>query len=115
MFIDWTKHLSTPEEKEAFSRTVSRAKHVLDRLKKLIENDLEAISKSELSIKAYDNPNWAYRQAHANGYKKALNNLLTLVDLNKQKEIKSDRLVDTTEFKPILTGPPEPGSYPELP
>lgn len=115
MYIDWTKHLSTPEDKENFSRAVYRARHVLDRLKILIQNDLDNTSKAELSIKAYDNANWAYRQAHTNGYKKALNNILTLVDLDKQKmDIKSDRLIDDPN-KPIITGPPEPGTYPELP
>jgi hypothetical protein len=115
LYIDWTKHLSTTEDKENFSRAVHRARHVLDRLQQLIQADLEATSKAELGIKAYDSPNWAYRQAHTNGYKKALTNILTLVDLDKQKvDIKSDRLVDA-EFKPIISGPPEPGSYPQLP
>jgi Cu2+-containing amine oxidase len=116
VYTAWTNHLKTDEDKKSFAISVSRSKHVLNRLKSLIEQDLEATGKAEISLKAYDNLNWAYRQAHTNGYKKALTNLLTLVDLDKQKVIeKSDRLVDDPRNKPIITGPPEPGSYPELP
>jgi|SRR5882672_838680 len=115
MYTAWTNHLKTDEDKKSFAISVNRSKHVLNRLKQLIEQDLEATGKAEISFKAYDNLNWAYRQAHTNGYKKALTNLLTLVDLDKQKVIeKSDRLVDDPN-KPIITGPPEPGSYSELP
>ena len=115
MYTAWTNHLSSEEDKKSFAISVNRAKHVLNRLKKLIESDLEATSKAEISLKAYDNINWAYRQAHTNGYKRALTNLLTLVDLDKQKVIeKSDRLVDDPN-KPIITGPSEPGSYTQLP
>jgi Cu2+-containing amine oxidase len=115
MFTQWTNHLSSEEDKKSFAISVNRAKHVLNRLKKLIEADLDATGKAEISLKAYDNINWAYRQAHTNGYKRALTNILTLVDLDKQKVIdKSDRLVDDPN-RPILTGPSEPGPYQELP
>ena len=114
MYTAWTNHLKTEQEKERFSTVVYRARHVLDRLKQLIQSDMENSAKAEISIKAYDNANWAYRQAHLNGYKKAMTNILTLVDLDKQKVIeKSDRLVDDPS-KPIISGPPGPGTYQEL-
>lgn len=115
MYSAWTNHLKTEEDKKSFAISVNRAKHVLNRLKTLLKADLEATSKVEISLKAYDNINWAYRQAHTNGYKKALTNILTLVDLDQQKVIeKSDRLVDDPN-RTILTGPSEPGPYQELP
>ena len=41
------------------------------------------LSEEEISPKVYDNPNWAYRQAHANGVKFALRKIKTLTDLDQ--------------------------------
>lgn len=91
----------------------------IEKLETLVNKDIDSTNKAKITVKAYDNPNWVYRQADTNGYLRAMHNILKFVDQykEKEKETKSDRLVDTkpSEFEPIITGPPESGTYPELP
>jgi len=77
----WTKHCKTDEEKTQYLESLKRASWLLDDIKKLINSSEGSLETSEVSPKSYDNPNWAFRQAHANGYKQCLkdfNKLLTL-------------------------------------
>jgi len=77
----WTKHLKSDAEKEQYRQSLTRVKWVLDDIKRLANDNLRSNEDSEMSPKSYDNPNWAYRQAHVNGYKQCLrdfNKLLTL-------------------------------------
>lgn len=85
MISAWTDHLKTEEEKKQFRDVLSGSSLILDRLIELLKRDQEGLSKKEVSAKVYDNPNWAYRQAHANGYNACLNAYLTLLNLD-QKE-----------------------------
>lgn len=81
MIAAWTKHCKTPEEASDFKQSLKRVRWVLDHTKTLINSD--GIEAAETSPKSYDNPNWAYRQAHANGYKQAIKDfhkLLTIDD-----------------------------------
>ncbi len=81
MISAWTKHLTDEEDKEKFRNKVLGSKIVLERIKDLMADDLKAIEADEISVDAYDNANWAYRQAHRNGYKNALRKLNILLDL----------------------------------
>ena len=90
----------------------------IEKLETLVTKDIDSTNKAKITIIAYDNPNWVYRQADTNGYLRAMNNILKYIDQykKKEKESKSDRLTDVyTKDGPIITGPPAPGSYPELP
>lgn len=91
----------------------------IEKLETLVTKDISSTNKAKVTVASYDNPNWVYRQADINGYLRAMNNILTFVDQykKKQKEDKIDRIPDSkpAEFEPIITGPPAPGSYPELP
>ena len=81
MITAWTKHCKTPEEKEQYINSLKRAKWVFDDIIKLVDSNLASQEAQEISPKSYDSPNWQFRQAHANGYKQALNdfkNLLTI-------------------------------------
>jgi hypothetical protein len=76
---DWTKNLKA-EEKERFKNSVYGSKLVLDRLDELLleyEHDLE---KGEID---YNSPNWDYRQADANGYRRCLKKIRTLITLDQ--------------------------------
>jgi hypothetical protein len=86
MYTKWTQHLKDKEEKEDFEKHVWSAKPVLDRLMQLLTNSIDGIEKSEISLKNYDLPNWDYRQADYNGYKRALMEIKTLIDLDQQRE-----------------------------
>lgn len=81
MDIRWTQNLKTDEEKQEFKKRLLGAKYVLDRLKTIADQNEESLGRQEVSPTSYDSPNWAYRQAHANGYRQCLNiyrQLLTL-------------------------------------
>jgi|SwirhisoilCB2_FD_contig_111_1523768_length_8749_multi_5_in_0_out_0_6 hypothetical protein len=79
MYPAWTQNLKTEEEKEHFKRSLSSARTVLDRLVELLEVKERDIQFSERTQKAYDNPNWAYLQAHRNGYLTAIQSIKNLV------------------------------------
>ncbi len=89
----WTKNLKTDEDKSKFLGMLFRARHVFERVLELIDENEKSISFSEVSPKAYDNPNWHYRQAHANGYKQCLRDFKKLFTLD-QEELKNGRQPD---------------------
>lgn len=90
MLIAWTQHLKTEEEKQHFERSVRASSHVLEHLDSLIQKDIAGTELAERSVKAYDNANWAYRQAHVNGYISAMNKVSALLKLKENS-------VDRTE------------------
>lgn len=81
MITAWTKHCKNDEEKVRYTQSLQKAKWVLDDLRKLIESNQLSRDAAEISPAAYDNANWAYRQAHNNGYKQALRDFLQLTDI----------------------------------
>lgn len=84
MNIAWTKHCKTEDEKKEFQESLQRVKWVLEHTKMLINTSKEAVEASETSPKSYDNANWAYRQAHSNGYKQALRDFSKLLTLDQE-------------------------------
>jgi len=81
MISAWTKHLKTEEEKERFKNSVLGSKLVLTRLQELLKEVEDDLDKVELNTKIYDLPNWDYRQADNNGFRRALktiNKILTI-------------------------------------
>lgn len=83
MITAWTKHISDEKQKEQFKNEILGSKRVLERLSVLVDQLDYGLAEEEISPKAYDNPNWAYRQAHANGVKAALRKIKTLLDLDQ--------------------------------
>lgn len=83
--VAWTQHLKTEEEKTKYSLSLRRAKWLLDDMKRLISSSETSLEASEISPKSYDNPNWAYRQAHSNGYKQALRDFTKLLTLDPEE------------------------------
>lgn len=83
MITAWTKHCKTEEEVHNFKESLKRVKWVLDHIKTLVNTD--GVEASEISPKSYDNPNWAYRQAHANGYKQAVKDFHKLLTLDQDE------------------------------
>jgi hypothetical protein len=84
MISAWTDHLQS-DEKQKFIDGLKTSPYI-KRLKELMQRDLDGLSRKERSSKVYDNPNWANRQAHANGYLSCLQEYLTLLDLERQNE-----------------------------
>lgn len=85
MLTVWTKNLKTKEEQDNFNNQVLGARPVLERLTDMLDEKLTELERTQLTLKAYDNPNWAYQQAHKNGYAGALTYLKDLINLDQQK------------------------------
>lgn len=84
MYSAWTQHITDNKEKEDFRNSVLGAKRVLERLKALMQMDLEALNLKEVNTESYEIPNWDYKQAHTNGNKACLYKYLKLIDLDQQ-------------------------------
>lgn len=90
MYVGWTKHLSEDKDKEAFKGQIWRSRHVLNRVKDLIEIEEKAIDDTERDPKAYVNPAWPYMQAYKNGMRHGLSIIKQFVDLTKQQKPKEN-------------------------
>ena len=86
LYRDWTSHLETEEDKKAFTSEVYRSHRVLGRLKSMLDIREDTVDKSELTVKDFDVPNWAEKQAFRNGVRSGLNIAMNYIDLDKQKE-----------------------------
>ena len=67
--IVWLSHLKTDQERDSFKNQILANYDVWERLKGILQDKDEA---KEMTYKDYDSPAWAYKQAHANGYREAL-------------------------------------------
>ena len=83
MISAWTKHLPK-EEQERFRSSVLGSKIVLDRLQTLLNEMKEDVEKTELDTRIYDIPNWDYRQADTNGFKRALKLVSKIINLDPE-------------------------------
>lgn len=70
------------QEREQLLRSCSAALKVY---KDALEARLSDLTKEVLSKKAYDNPAWALEQADRVGYARALNDLIELLTLDREK------------------------------
>lgn len=72
----WLSGLKTEEEKASFKQALLSRVDLWDKMREIIEDKLES---KEMHYKDYDNASWAYKQAHANGYKEALTEIYDLL------------------------------------
>ena len=89
----WTKNLKTDEDKSKFLSALFRARHVVERLVELMDEDDKSKSSAEISPRAYDNTNWTFLQAHQNGYRQCLRDYKKLLTLDHE-ELKNGRQPD---------------------
>ena len=83
MITAWTKHISDDKQKEQFKREILGSKTVLRRLQALLDEMKEDADSLELNTKIYDIPNWDYRQADMNGYKRCLKQISKIINLDQ--------------------------------
>jgi len=70
-------HCKTPEDKEVFLQQLRGAIPVLNRYRDLLEKRITKIEdKKEID---YDCPSWSHKQADANGYVRAIKEILKLL------------------------------------
>lgn len=73
MLSAWSRHLVSDEEaKKKFEDMVKGSKLLTDRLQEILRTIEANIEIPEIGEKAFENPNWAYKQAYINGQKAAL-------------------------------------------
>jgi len=83
MITAWTKNLKTDEEKERFKNSILGSKTVLRRLQELLNEVEDDLDKTELSTDIYDKPNWDYRQADMNGFRRALKTVRKIITIDQ--------------------------------
>jgi hypothetical protein len=74
----WTKGLTGQEKEEMTNSFVSSA-HARSRLSFIIEEKIEAKRKANVSEERYESPGWAYQQADAVGYERAMREILSII------------------------------------
>lgn len=79
MQMRWFSHLKDPKDKAAFKEYIQGSQKVLDRIKEICYNSIKNGEQSKESD--YDSPSWAYKQADLNGYLRAYQEILSLVDI----------------------------------
>lgn len=67
--LAWISHIQDLQERESFKRDLLARQDIWDKLRSILADKLEA---AEMSHRDYDSASWAFKQAHANGYKDAL-------------------------------------------
>ncbi len=84
MIRDWTKHLKTEEEQKKFESSLRSSRFVLERLEEILRERLDNVEATELKIDEYDNASWSSKQAHRNGQRSELKQILRLINLDNR-------------------------------
>lgn len=75
----WTKGLAAEQAAEIKS-LYAESSRVRKRLTTLIEEMVDAKDKESMDSSEYEKANWAYKQADAQGFKRAMNEILAILD-----------------------------------
>jgi hypothetical protein len=76
----WFKSCKTKEDKDALRQSIISNRASLEAL----EGILESMLKEAPATDDYESPSWAYKQADRIGYNRALNQVLDLINLDKE-------------------------------
>lgn len=79
LLIEWTKHLSDPDQKENFEKTLRNNTLVLARLRDIVDEWEQTILREETKSDQYSTANWAMLQAHKNGNREIIKRLKDLI------------------------------------
>ncbi len=80
MKAQWYKECKTKEDKAKVRQTILSNRESLDRLKEILGPMLKETPPSA----DYDSPSWAFKQADRIGFNRALNQVLDLINLDKE-------------------------------
>ncbi len=76
----WTKGLNEQEKEEMRTSFIASA-NVRKRLSQLVEEKIETKRKGSVSEERYDSPGWAYLQADAVGYERAMREIISIISI----------------------------------
>lgn len=82
MKIQWTSHISDPDEKIRFENSVRGSKYILQRLDDILAERQKAIDIIETGVEKYKQPGWDAIQAHYNGEKASLKYVRNLLEID---------------------------------
>lgn len=85
MITAWTQGLNE-EDQGQLKKQIKNSKGVLDRIIEIMDRDENALNRRESTSSVYDSPNWDYRQADANGYRRCLREYKQLLTIDPDKE-----------------------------
>ncbi len=74
----WINGLNEQQEKEVRSE-YAHSPVLRERLNKLLRDKIDVSEAQAQSKQNYEKPSWAYHQADANGYKRAINEIISLI------------------------------------
>lgn len=77
--------LAKVKDRDKLKEHILREVHnpTLQRLLEIVEEKLDEANRRETSISVYDNPSWAYLQAHNNGFRHGLQQIADLLQFMK--------------------------------
>lgn len=85
MYLLWTKHLDNQEDKSKFIDHLRGQKELFGVIINIVDSLDRAADSEDTSHSQYDKPNWDYRQADRNGYRRCLKQMKSLFNLDQQK------------------------------
>lgn len=79
--VDWTKHLTDPDRREDFEKTLRNNTLIFKRLTDIITEWEQVILSEDRSKTQYQSPAWSELQAHRNGNLETLKKLKDLISI----------------------------------
>jgi hypothetical protein len=77
--IQWTKNTKSDHAKKELEKAIRASSVALTRLQEILKEELASIEAEELKSTSYDKASWPFYQAHLNGEKKRIKDLLLLL------------------------------------
>jgi len=69
----------TPQSKEEVVASFNASSLLRERLTTILDKKLQASKTTKVSVETYASPSWAYLQADANGYERAIKEVISLL------------------------------------
>lgn len=81
--LEWTSHIKDPVKKKEFEDLLFNSTTILNRLSDVLRSKGLSLARVEGNMEEYDNPSWAFKQAHVNGRKQELKTVLQLITFDR--------------------------------
>ena len=75
----WTKGIRDKQVKEDIQASYRASAMLRERLIAMLISKSKERERASMGAEGYDCPNWAYKQADAQGYKRALSEIISLI------------------------------------
>jgi len=79
----WLSHLKTEEERRKFKEYINGSVPLFDRLRSILEKELEEEKRRQRKVENYEKASWAFFQADSIGAQRALHKAIDLLPKEK--------------------------------